>query len=192
MPDDLTELEALFREHAPRLRAWLERRIPTTLARRLDADDVMQEAFDLARGKYAAFKAQTALPAYPWLYGVVRDCYHRQWERHTRDCRNHLQETPWPDHSSLQLGLGLVAAGSTPSESLAHEEVKQRVLLAVQALSAGDRELLDMRYWEGFSFAEIAALLSIAEDAARMRHARALKRFAALWRGLGAGAGGEP
>ena len=113
---DLTELEALFREHGPRLRAWLARRIPPALARRLDPEDVLQEAFQVARAKHPAFKAQAALAAYPWLYGIVRDCYHRQWEGHTPECRNVNQEMPWPDGSSMQLGLGLIAPGTSPSE----------------------------------------------------------------------------
>jgi RNA polymerase sigma-70 factor (ECF subfamily) len=182
---DSTELEALFREHGPPLRAWLGRRIPSALARRLDADDVLQEAFQVARGKYAAFKAQAVLAAYPWLYGIVRDCYHRQWERHTRECRNLLQDLPWPEGSSMQLGLGLIAPDTSPSDAAAHQEQQRRVLQVVQMLSADDKDLLAMRYWEGFSFAEVAAVLGISEEAARMRHARALKRFKDLWGRLG-------
>jgi RNA polymerase sigma-70 factor, ECF subfamily len=189
---DLTELEALFREHGPRLRAWLVRRIPTALARRLDPEDVLQEAFQAARAKYASFKSQAALAAYPWLYGIVRDCYHRQWERHTRECRNVQQEMPWPDGSSMQLGLGLVAPGTSPSDAVAHEEQQGRVLRVVQMLSADDKDLLAMRYWEGFSFAEVAAVLGISEEAARMRHARALKRFKDLWDRLGGAKEPEP
>jgi RNA polymerase sigma-70 factor (ECF subfamily) len=182
---DLTELEALFREHGPRLRAWLARRIPPALARRLDPEDVLQEAFQVARAKHPAFKAQAALAAYPWLYGIVRDCYHRQWERHTRECRDVQQEMPWPDGSSMQLGLGLIAPGTSPSEAAAQEEQQRRVLHVVQMLSADDKDLLAMRYWEGFSFAEIGAVLGISEEAARMRQARALKRFKDLWARLG-------
>jgi RNA polymerase sigma-70 factor, ECF subfamily len=188
----MSELEALFREHGPRLRAWLARRIPAPLARRLDPEDVLQEAFQAARAKYPAFKSQAALAAYPWLYGIVRDCYHRQWERHTRECRDVQQEMPWPDGSSVQLGLGLVATGTSPSEAAAHEEQQRRVLAVVQMLSADDKDLLAMRYWEGFSFAEVGAVLGIAEEAARMRHARALKRFKDLWGRLGGARGPGP
>jgi DNA-directed RNA polymerase specialized sigma24 family protein len=62
----------------------------------------------------------------------------------------------------------------------------------VQLLSADDKDLLAMRYWEGFSFAEIGAVLGVQEDAARVRHARALKRFKDLWGRLGAAKGPEP
>src|SRR5262245_56994690 len=131
MPNDLPELEALFREHGPRLRAWLARRIPAVLSPRIDPDDVLQEAFALARSKFAAFQAQSALLAYPWLYGVLRDTYHRQWERHTRECRDAQHDLPWPEGSSVQLGLGLIAPGSTPSETVAHDELRARVLRAM-------------------------------------------------------------
>jgi hypothetical protein len=81
---------------------------------------IWEKPVQVARAKHAAFKAQTALAAYPWLYGIVRDCYHRQWEGHTPECRNVNQEMPWPDGSSMQLGLGLIAPGTSPSEAAAH------------------------------------------------------------------------
>lgn len=190
MSDNLRKLEALFQEHGPRLRAWLKRRIPALLARRLDPEDVLQDAFALARSKFAAFKAQSVLPAYPWLYGVVRDCYHRQWQRHTRTCRDPQKELPWPEQSSAQLGLGLIAPGGTPSETLVHEDLRRQVVQVVEKLSAADKELLAMRYWEGFAFAEIAAILQLTENAARVRHARALRRFHDLWQRLGSDAVG--
>ena len=85
----------------------------------------------------------------------------------------------------MQLGLGLIAPGTSPSEAAAQEEQQRRVLHVVQMLSADDKDLLAMRYWEGFSFAEIGAVLGITEEAARMRQARALKRFKDLWAKLG-------
>jgi RNA polymerase sigma-70 factor (ECF subfamily) len=178
---DELELEAIFREHRPRLLAWLARRFSPALAQRLDPEDVLQEAFQTARGKYASFKAQAELAVYPWLCRVVRDCYHRQWERHTRECRNVAQEMAWPDGSSIQLGLGLIATGTSPSAAAARQEQQRRVLLVLQELSEDDKDLLTMRYWDGFSFAEIAEVLGIEEPAARMRHVRALKHFTDEW-----------
>ena len=184
MPDDLANLGELFQRYREPLLRMLRRRIPASLTARIDPEDVLQEAFHLARRRYARFRAQTALGAYPWLYGVVRDCYLKQWHRHTRGCRNHLQDGPWPERSSLQLGLGLIARGGTPSESAADAEVRRRVLRAVQRLPEDDREVLAMRYWEGFAFREIGAVLGLSTEAARVRHARALLRFQELWQGL--------
>lgn len=182
-PDQRPDLESLFQQHGPRLRAWLVRRLPASLSRRLGPDDILQEAFLLARTKFSSYCRAPVLAPYPWLLRVVRDCYLRQWEKHTRECRNHLHDLAWPEGSSLQLGLGLIAGGPSPSDGAAREEVRARVLQAIQALSADDRELLDLRYWEGLPFAEVGAVLGIREEAARVRHARALKRFAALWEG---------
>jgi RNA polymerase sigma-70 factor (ECF subfamily) len=181
MANDMAALAELFQQYHDRLRRMLERRMPSSLAPRLDPEDVLQEAFHRACSKYARFRSQTALAAYPWLYGIVRDCYLKQWHRHTRHCRNHLQDAPWPEGSSLQLGLGLMAAGSTPSEAVANEELRQRVLRAMQRLSDEEREILAMRYWEDFSFAEIGAVLALATETARLRHAQALLAFQFWW-----------
>ncbi len=183
MPDDLAGLAELFQRYRARLLQMLRRRIPPSLTARIDPEDILQEAFARARRRYARFRAQTALGAYPWLYGVVRDCYLKQWARHTRRCRNHLQDGPWPERSSLQLGLGLIAPGSTPSESVADEEVRRRVLHALRLLAEDDREVLAMRYWEGFTFSEIGGVFGLSTEAARVRHARALLRFQVLWQG---------
>jgi RNA polymerase sigma-70 factor (ECF subfamily) len=181
MDDDAAAVGELLRQYDERLRRMLERRMPPSLASRLDAEDVLQEAFQLARSRFAHFKSQTALAAYPWLYGIVRDCYLKQWHRHTRHCRDHLRDAPWPERSSLELGLGLIAPGSTPSEAAANEELRQRVLRTMQRLSEDEREILAMRYWEGFTFAEIGTVLNVATETARIRHAHALLQFQVSW-----------
>lgn len=188
--DDPLGLDQLWAQHVARLRAWLERRIPVALARRLDADDILQDAVERARSRYESFRGQPVLAPYPWLFGIVRDCYLRQWERHTRDCRDLHQEMPWPEHSSVQLGLGLMARTESPSQVVVQDETRQLVWEVVQMLGPEDRELLAMRYWEGFSFAEIGGILAIREEAARVRHARALKRFRDLWDQVAGRAGG--
>jgi len=111
----------------------------------------------------------------------VRDCFLQQWLRHTRDCRDHRKDEPWPDHSSVVQELGQAASATTPSDVVVRTEERQRVLEVIQLLSPPDRELLEWRWWEGFSHSEVAAVLQIEEDAARQRYYRAFRRFSEFW-----------
>jgi RNA polymerase sigma-70 factor (ECF subfamily) len=180
MADEGENLEALFPECRPRLFAWLARRIPPALRQRLDPEDVLQEAF--VRALRDRHDRPTDISPRAWLYGVVRDCYLEHWERHTRGCRDHRRDEPWPDHSSLAHDLERAASLTTPSEAAARAEERRRVLEVVRSLGPEDRALLEWHWWEGFSHAETAAVLGVSEDAARQRYCRAFRRFAALWR----------
>ncbi len=182
MAGDQAELDALFREYRPRLFAWLARRIPWPLRRRLDPEDILQEAFVLALRKWPEDSAgPVTVSAKVWIYTIVRDCFFQQWLRHTRDCRDHRKDEPWPDHSSVIQELGQAGSATTPSAAAVRTEERQRVLEVIQTLSPADRELLEWRLWEGFSHAEVAVVLRIDEDAARQRYYRAFRRFSALW-----------
>ncbi len=50
--------------------------------------------------------------------------------------------------------------------------------LAIELLAPDDRRVILLRVWQQLEFGAIAALLGIAEDAARMRFQRALPRLA--------------
>jgi hypothetical protein len=114
---DLAMLGKLFEEQRPKLLAMVQRRLDPGLAARLSAEDILSDAFLEARRKWPAFKAQPAPTPYAWLYRIVRDCLIEAWRRESQACRNPDRELPWPERSSLQLVLGLVGSGSSPSES---------------------------------------------------------------------------
>ena len=181
---DLAMLGRLFEEQRPKLLAMVQRRLDPALAARLSAEDILSDAFLEARRKWPAFKAQPALTPYAWLYRIVRDCLIEAWRRQSRACRSPDRELPWPERSSLQLVLGLVGSGSSPSEHLARAELRQQVAETLKLLKDKDREILWMRHHDDLSFQEAAAVLGIAEGAARVRYVRALERLRVRWQQL--------
>lgn len=54
------------------------------------------------------------------------------------------------------------------------------VTQALQQLDNRSRDILVLRHWSGFSLKEIAKLLSMQEEAVRVRHHRALAKLRAL------------
>ena len=121
---DVAELGKLLMEHRARLLAMLQRRIDPALAVRLDPEDVLSEAFLLARAKWDRYCQQRRLTPYAWLYRIALDCLFEAWRRETRACRDQRRDMPWPERSSIQLGLGLGAGDTSPSEAAIREELR--------------------------------------------------------------------
>jgi RNA polymerase sigma-70 factor (ECF subfamily) len=187
---DLAELGRHFDEGRPRLLGMLRRRIDPTLAIRLDAEDILNDVFLEACRRWPRFKAQSALSAPVWLYGVARDVLIEAWRRETRGRRDLHRDLPWPDHSSVQLGLSLIDRGTDPKAAAEREEVQQRMRQALDLLKDTDREILWMRHYDQLSFGEAGSVLSVSENAATVRYVRALRRLKHLWHQL-YGAGGS-
>lgn len=201
----MAQLGQVLQQHRQRLLAMLRRRIDPKLAKRIDAEDLLAEVFLLAGRRWQAFAAQpaksmTAQPAqgmtaqpqadaYPWLYRLALDCLIEAWRRETRDCRDLRDELPWPDHSSVQVGFGLVHTGTSPSQVLAREELRQSMKRIMDLLPPKDRELLRMRHEDELSHAEAGQVLGISENAAAVRYMRGLKRLRDLWNQLHPGEG---
>lgn len=177
-------LEQLLEEHRSRLLAVVARRLDSSLAPRLDADDILSEAFLVARRKWANYEENGELAPFTWLYRVVMDCLIEAWRRETRARRSLDREMPWPERSSVQLALGLMSPGTSPSSAAARHEVQEQIRQALGMLGPHDREILWMRHFDELSFKEAAAVLGIKESAANLRYVRALRRLKELWQKL--------
>lgn len=104
-----------------------------------------------------------------WLYTVATNLVRDRGRRRTR--RRELME-------GEEVGPGREA---TPDEALEREETRRRVRRALDALKPRDRQMLLMRE-EGFSYAEIAGAVSVAETSVGALLARALARFEEAYR----------
>jgi RNA polymerase sigma-70 factor (ECF subfamily) len=178
---DLASLGKLFEEHRVRLLAMLRQRIDPRLQARVDAEEILQEAFLAARGKWGRSHPEADVSPYAWLYRVTLDTLIEAWRRHTRECRDPRADLPWPEQSSIQLGLELVHGGTSPSEAFARAEDREQVRLALSRLRPADREILWMRHFDGLSFVEAASILGISANAATVRYVRAIQRLRDEW-----------
>jgi RNA polymerase sigma-70 factor, ECF subfamily len=88
---------------------------------------------------------------------------------------------PWPEQSSVQLGMSLAGNGTTPTEAVVRDELRQQIRRALDLLAPADREILWIHDVDGISFRDVAALLKISEVAAMKRYSRASRRFRILW-----------
>jgi RNA polymerase sigma-70 factor (ECF subfamily) len=178
---DLAALGELFDEHRLRLLAMVRRRIDPTLAVRLDPEELLHDAFVQVSRKWKKYQRDGGMTAYAWLYREVLQCLIDAWRRETRDKRDLRREMPWPERSSIQLGLGLLSPATSPSEGLCREEMAQRIRIIMECLTEKDQEVLWMRHHDQLSFREIGMIVGVSENTATVRYARALRRLKDLW-----------
>jgi RNA polymerase sigma-70 factor (ECF subfamily) len=180
----MAALGKLLEEHRPRLVAMVRRRMDPRLAQRVDAEEIVSEAYLTARTRHAELKDDASVTAYAWLYRIVRDCLIEAWRRETRDKRDLHRDQPFAAESSAQLALSLMQTGTSPSHALARKEMVERMQKTLELLSERDREVLSMRHYDQLSHREAADVLGISETAATVRYVRALERLRKLWEHL--------
>lgn len=178
---DLAALGRLLEEHRSRLLNMLRRRIDPALGVRIDAEEILSEAFLQASQKWPDYCRDRKMTSYAWLYRIALDCLIETWRHQTRSPRDLRRDMPWPEQSSIQLGLGLVQRGTSPSEAVQRSELCERVRTIMGCLSHQDQEILWMRHSDQLTFADAAVILGITENAATVRYARALRRLKEKW-----------
>jgi RNA polymerase sigma-70 factor (ECF subfamily) len=162
--DDGRSLRALFRRYYPRLIAFAERRLGDSTAAEEAVGDVFVEVWRNAAG----FRGESQLST--WVYGIAHyKCLAAQRARR-RGKRA----------SVVAVGdevLARVADDTSPEEHLEAREDLRRVREAVDALPAGHKEVVELAFFEGMPYGEVAVRLGITEDTVKTRIARARTRL---------------
>jgi RNA polymerase sigma-70 factor, ECF subfamily len=178
----------LLTEHQERLRRMVAFRMDPRLRGRVDAADVVQEAFVEASAHRADYfdAAPPGSPLFLWLRGVVSNKLLEVTRHHlgTR-MRDAKRELPFDaprnsDDTSAALCAELTAGLTRPSVAAARVEVSSRLAYALDNIDPTDREVLALRHFEQLSNAEAAQVLGIQERAAAKRYLRALQRLKAI------------
>ena len=180
---DRQALGALFQGYRQRLRRMVELRMDPRLRTRLDASDVLQEAYlDLA-GDLEAYRAEPRLSPLLWMRLHVGRRLTMLHRRHLgtrlRDAglEISLYRQALPEASSAALAAMLLGRHTSPTQAAQRAERLLRVQEALNTLDPIDREVLALRHFEQLSRAETAEVLGISPEAAAKRYFRALKRL---------------
>ena len=158
-------------------------RLDRRLAARVDPSDIVQESLAEAHQHLSDYLRDRPLPFYAWLRQFAWERVAKQYERHVRAQRRSVtreEAPPLPDESVAQLAHRLIASATSPSRRVLREELRDRVRTALGCLKPHDREVLVLRYLEGLSNSEAAAVLGVGESTVGMRHLRALERLRIL------------
>jgi RNA polymerase sigma-70 factor (ECF subfamily) len=155
----------VFRELAPRMRAFLQR----LSGRREIADDLTQETFlriHRARGTFAKGRA-----VLPWAYAIARNCYLDHYRARSR--------------LRVSCDSEMVHEVATGRETDAEDEVSarrsaERVEQTLAKMTPARREAFVLLRYEGLSVEAAAQVLGVSEGAVKVRafHAYELLRQA--------------
>lgn len=129
------------------------------------AEDVTADTFLKVFRAAADYDPKRAQPR-TWIFHIAQNTL-----------RDYLRRARVRRHVPLSAMRDLAADAPSPEERLLWAEQVARLLDAVAGLSAGDREVISLRYGSGLDTAAVAEILGIRESAARTRLWRALTRL---------------
>ena len=178
----------LLARHQERLTGVVTFRLDPRLRGRIDAADVMQEAFISATARRTEFFAQTTQPLFLWLRWMVGNTllelhrHHlgaqmRDPRREVAAGRHHDGSGNGDDSTRAALVAQLTAGATGPSTAAGRAEVGERLNEALGRMEPLDREVIALRHFEQLTSAEAAQVLGIQERAAAKRYLRALERL---------------
>lgn len=186
---------ALLARHRQRLRRMVALRLDRRLQGRLDASDVIQEAYLEASSRLPEYLKQPAMPFFLWLRFLTSqkllELHRHHLGTQVRDAGREvsLYRGSFPETSSAALAAQLLGRLTQPSQAAIRAEMKIRLQDALNSMDLLDREVLALRHFEHLSNAETAQTLGIRQSAASKRYIRALKKLKEILSSMPGGMG---
>jgi RNA polymerase sigma-70 factor (ECF subfamily) len=186
--DDIRDLIAAARRGAPdalgrifeaargQLLELADRELPAELRAKIGPSDLVQEtAVDMHRD-FARFTGTTPAECFAWLREILRhnavDAVRHYHATRKRDVGREVSLTSMP----ARRDEAFVERRRTPDGSAIRREEAHAVGLALARLPAEFRLILELRYWGGLSFIDIAPRLGRSPEAVRKLWYRAVER----------------
>jgi RNA polymerase sigma-70 factor (ECF subfamily) len=148
------------------------------LRSKVDAADVVQEAFLGAARDFRQFRGATEPQFRGWLRQILASLLANVIRRYQgsqrRDVRLERQLALELEQSSQALDRGLVAPQSSPSQEAMRREQALLLAEALGRMPEAARELLILRHLEGLTFPEIAQRMGRTLDSVKKQWPRAL------------------
>lgn len=172
---DRAAVDELLRGHRGQLLAAAQRALPPKLQGRLDASDVVQQTCLSVFQQMPEFVGDDPAQFAAWL----RQVHERNIQNAIRDQvrvqkRSLTQEEPWGDRD--------VAAHqqSTPSQHAARNEEAGRLARVLGALPPDEREVLELRYLEGWTLQQVCDHVGLSKEAVIWRMHKGMQRVREL------------
>ena len=132
-----------------------------------DGQDILQETLISASESLAMYSGKSSF--FTWLCGIARheigDFYRK------KKIKTFLfSKLPWLEE--------LAAEALGPEQALLRKEFEQKITRTMSGLSEGYREILRLKYYQGFTVAQIAKKLNETAKAIESRLFRARTAFA--------------
>ena len=183
---DRSAVGALLEGQRPRLERMLALRLDGRLGGRIDAADVIQDAFLEASRRMPEYFRDPSMPFYLWLRFIVTQRLQAVYRENLGAQRRDLRREVSIDQgysgvaTSQALAAQLLGTFSTPSQTVMRAELRQRLRETLDAMEPIDREVIALRHFEQLGNVEVAQLLGIDTSTASKRYIRAIRRLREL------------
>lgn len=157
---DRTAYERLFALHVDRLLVFIRVRLGAALRERMEAEDILQDAYLSALKSFDEFDYVDDGAFFRWMCRIVDN---RLRDAHDYHAAGKRQEQPIPK-----------SALTGPVTALGRVENRERLERALGQLSEEHRTVLLLRYFEGCSAEEAGERMNRSAGAIRNLSARAL------------------
>jgi RNA polymerase sigma-70 factor (ECF subfamily) len=137
-----------------------------------DAEDAVQESFMRAYKQLARFDDRASFGT--WLYRIASN-YSLDLVRARK--RRSEQASSTSEDGAAEIVLQLPAREPTPERMALSGEVRDRVLVAMDDLSANERTAFVLRHFEGMSIDEVSRVLECQPGAAKHSVFRAVQKL---------------
>jgi RNA polymerase sigma-70 factor (ECF subfamily) len=180
---DQRALTELFGHCHERLKKMIRLRMDRRLQGRVDAEDVLQEAYLDASRRLSEYVANPPGSFSLWLRGLAGQKlidamrHHLGVQKRDAGMEVSLYRGALPEATSVSLAAQLLGRLTSPSLAAIRAETQLKVQDALNDMDPVDREVLVLRHFEHLSNAETAELLGIRKSAASKRYMIAIKRL---------------
>jgi len=179
---DQQALADLFSLHRDRLWRIVNFRLDSRLLGRVDADDILQEAYLAAAQRIEHYLDDSTQTFFIWLRLISQqtliDVHRRHLGAKMRDASREMSiHAHYAQATSMSIASQLLGNFTSPSQVAMRDEVAAQLDKAIESMEPIDREVLALRHFEELSNSEVAEVLEIQQKAASIRYVRALKRL---------------
>ena len=180
--EETNPLDPVFAEHRDRLLALARRNLNPVLLRRISPEDVVQETLSAACRRVDFLRNCPEIPVYcklrRILFQTITDLERKHLQSPKRDAYRELEVADGKDVSSPELNWNMVADTVTgPLTQLARQDRYELLRKTMESLPEHDREILELRHFDGMSNMECAEALHLTQKAASIRYVRALEHL---------------
>jgi RNA polymerase sigma-70 factor (ECF subfamily) len=181
---DADALAEFVNSRRPQLLAYIERQLSTALRRKVEPEDLLQEAAADAVRSLGSMDLNNRDP-FGWICQIAErriiDAHRRFFGAQKRAAAREVPISGAGDDSrSPNLINLLVASMTTASQALSRDQRQERLMEALAQLPEEQREALRMRYVEGLPSKQIAEALGKSDGAVRVMLTRSLNRLQQL------------
>jgi len=179
---DRAALERLLLDHYGPLAAKIGRRLPPSLQSVVDVDDVVQQTYAKVFQRLGQFELREDATFLSWLLAIaenqLRDAVRAQQRKKRGGGQAQVRCSSANEQSrDADLLEILIGPAHTASRSMARREGIEAIRVALAGLPEDYRRAIELRYYEGYTIEEAAALMGRTTGAIRGLIDRARKQL---------------